>query len=219
MSVSTPRDRAHGETLPGPKRKVLVPRACSYLWRIRRGTGKKRAVRNGGVSPTPPRTGDALGICDQLVCTSEGPDEIAVEGTNADDPAPSPAGSVGTWDSDSCCCCCGAGCGCAGRKPFSTVRRAARPYKKRHACTTDFAVENARGCRGTWARVTVDHFRHLAFQNCLGHRASTNIQGLTAPGGPGPWARGGPRRACPRGRIPRRQQLRQQLQNCGSEIL
>jgi hypothetical protein len=25
-------------------------------------------------------------------------------------------------------------------------------------------------CRGTWARVNTDHFRHLAFQNCMGPR-------------------------------------------------
>jgi hypothetical protein len=29
--------------------------------------------------------------------------------------------------------------------------------------------------RGTWARVTIDEFRHLALQNCTGHRASTNL--------------------------------------------
>ena len=30
-----------------------------------------------------------------------------------------------------------------------------------------------RVCRGAWARVTIDQFRHSAFQSCMGHRAST----------------------------------------------
>jgi hypothetical protein len=29
-------------------------------------------------------------------------------------------------------------------------------------------------CRGTWARVTIDHFRRVAVQNCTGQRASAN---------------------------------------------
>jgi hypothetical protein len=28
--------------------------------------------------------------------------------------------------------------------------------------------------RGTWAHVTIGHFRHLAFQSCMGHRVCTN---------------------------------------------
>ena len=35
--------------------------------------------------------------------------------------------------------------------------------------------------RGTWARVTIDHFRHLASQNCMGHRASTHIISVDTP--------------------------------------
>jgi hypothetical protein len=30
-------------------------------------------------------------------------------------------------------------------------------------------------CRGTWARVTTDQFRHVALQNCMGHRVFFNI--------------------------------------------
>jgi hypothetical protein len=46
------------------------------------------------------------------------------------------------------------------------------------SCVLDaFSVLSRRlpTCRGTWARVTIDHFRHLSFQNCMGHRASTNL--------------------------------------------
>jgi hypothetical protein len=31
------------------------------------------------------------------------------------------------------------------------------------------------GCRGAWARVTIDQFRHLALQPCQGHMISMNI--------------------------------------------
>ena len=34
-------------------------------------------------------------------------------------------------------------------------------------------------CRGAWARITIDHFRQLALQNCTGHRASTTITPLS----------------------------------------
>ena len=47
-------------------------------------------------------------------------------------------------------------------------------------------------CRGTWARVTIAHFRHLAFQNCMGHRASADTSTAGAPPAAAPAASGLP---------------------------
>jgi hypothetical protein len=62
----------------------------------------------------------------------------------------------------------------------------AKPAKRALCIRTGIAWEYLQGvpdspddcCRGTWASVTIDHFRHLALQNCTGvvivGRASTN---------------------------------------------
>ena len=42
-------------------------------------------------------------------------------------------------------------------------------------CASRSGCSRALTCRGAWARVTIDQLRHLALQNCMGHRASTNI--------------------------------------------
>ena len=36
-------------------------------------------------------------------------------------------------------------------------------------------------CRGTWARVTIDHFRRAALLSCMGHRVSTNVISVHRP--------------------------------------
>jgi hypothetical protein len=36
--------------------------------------------------------------------------------------------------------------------------------------------------RGTWARVTIDHFRHLAFQNCLATDRRRQRRGVAGEG-------------------------------------
>jgi hypothetical protein len=53
--------------------------------------------------------------------------------------------------------------------------------------------------RGTWARVTVDHFRHLTLQNVQGHRTSDTPARRRAPGG-GPAAPPSGRAAAARAR-------------------
>ena len=57
--------------------------------------------------------------------------------------------------------------------------------------TGDLGPEAAAVCRGAWARVTIDHFRHFAMQTFLGHRASTDIFFNTGRRGRGGGAGGG----------------------------
>jgi hypothetical protein len=55
-------------------------------------------------------------------------------------------------------------------------RPASRACRRSSSAPKKVSVSGrAATCRGTWARVTIEQFRHLAVQTFQGHRASTNI--------------------------------------------